>query len=416
MKHIYLFNEGVQASMYGIGSYIKQMIDILHNVDDISLNIVQLHSDEIEFRIIKEKNINIYLFPSIETNNIKQSERYYRNIFYILSEFIKIKENDALLFHLNYHRQYHFVKIAKYRFNKCKIIHIIHYIFGELILKGNTTCFQQFLNSENSQLDKYTEELLSDSYEIESKLFKEADKLICLSNHTKEMIPEIYHIQKDKSILIYNGIDDYFTPVDETTKRKIKEELYLSSDENLILFTGRLDTFKGVDHLIKSFKIVLEECPNCRLLLVGDGNFSIYLKILNPFWDRVTITGKIDKDLLYKFYQVCDIGVLPSLNEQCSYVAIEMLMFGIPIIASTSTGLKEMIEDNISGIQIPVIEDINGTKIDSEFLAEKIICLLKNPGKCNDLRLNARKRYENTYTSEILKKKMLALYNSFSIE
>ena len=50
----------------------------------------------------------------------------------------------------------------------------------------------------------------------------------------------------------------------------------------------------------------------------------------------------MDKNLLFEFYQIADVGVMPSFHEQCSYVAIEMMMMGVPLITSDSTGLKEM--------------------------------------------------------------------------
>ena len=67
---------------------------------------------------------------------------------------------------------------------------------------------------------------------------------------------------------------------------------------------------------------------------VGDGFYSYYLNSCNPTWNKITFTGKLNKEDLYKLYQIADIGVLPSFHEQCSYVAIEMMMYGIPLVAS----------------------------------------------------------------------------------
>lgn len=61
------------------------------------------------------------------------------------------------------------------------------------------------------------------------------------------------------------------------------------------------------------------------------------------------------------------------------YVAIEMMMHGLPIIGSTSTGLYEMIENNITGLHIPVMEYADKTEIDSSLLAEKMLYLLQHP-------------------------------------
>ena len=68
-------------------------------------------------------------------------------------------------------------------------------------------------------------------------------------------------------------------------------------------------------------------------------------------------TGKLSKQELYQFYQIADVGVMLSKHEQCSFVAIEMMMHGIPIIASDSTGLDEMVSDGINGYKIRTIEN-----------------------------------------------------------
>ena len=78
---------------------------------------------------------------------------------------------------------------------------------------------------------------------------------------------------------------------------------------------------------------------------MGEGDFALYLKECKGYWNKITFTGKLAKSELNKFYQIADIGILLSLHEQCSYVVLEMLSYGIPIIGSDSTGLKEMIEN-----------------------------------------------------------------------
>jgi glycosyltransferase involved in cell wall biosynthesis len=103
---------------------------------------------------------------------------------------------------------------------------------------------------------------------------------------------------------------------------------------------------------------------------------------------------------------------MPSFHEQCSYVAIEMMTHGVPLIASTSTGLKEMIEDGISGLHIPVEEFPDRVEINTELLAEKMLYLLQNPDVARKLGKNARKRYEALYTSEMMGEKMMQLYQS----
>ncbi len=109
---------------------------------------------------------------------------------------------------------------------------------------------------------------------------------------------------------------------------------------------------------------------------------------------------------------MADIGIMPSFHEQCSYVAIEMMMHGLPIIGSTSTGLCEMIENNVTGLHIPVIEYIDRAEIDSLLLAEKMLYLLQHPIEAKQMGQNGRIRYLNNYSSDIFRENMLKMYES----
>jgi len=136
------------------------------------------------------------------------------------------------------------------------------------------------------------------------------------------------------------------------------------------------------------------------------------MKECEDIWSHIIWTGLISKEKLFNLYSIADIGIMPSFHEQCSYVAIEMMMHGIPLIASTSTGLKEMVEEEITGLHIPVIEYRDKMEINSSLLAEKILYLIQHPKERKRMGNNARKRYEQVYSLEVFRKNMLAFYKS----
>lgn len=74
------------------------------------------------------------------------------------------------------------------------------------------------------------------------------------------------------------------------------------------------------------------------------------------YWSKIIFSGRLPKELIYKFYQIADVGILPSFAEQCSYVAIEMMMHGLPIVGTDSTGLSEMIIDGENGYKVNLNE------------------------------------------------------------
>ena len=115
---------------------------------------------------------------------------------------------------------------------------------------------------------------------------------------------------------------------------------------------------------------------------------------------------------LYLLYTIADIGVMPSLSEQCNYVAIEMMMHGLPMIMSAAPGLAEMTEDEVSSLQVPVVAYPDKVEIDTDLLAEKMLYLLQHPDERKRMGANARKRYETVYSAEIFRQNMLDFYRS----
>lgn len=187
-------------------------------------------------------------------------------------------------------------------------------------------------------------------------------------------------------------------------RKKLKQSLSFDAEDSIVLFVGRLDSIKGVDLLIKAFRKVLEICPHAHLLLAGDGDYNAYLKECNGIRTRITFTGKVKKEELYQYYQIADVGVMPSFHEQCSYVGIEMMMHGVPLIGTSSTGLGEMIADDLK----VRLDESQKEQLSVELLADKIVSVLTTP---QDVwRQASRKRYEECYTQEQMKNQYLTLF------
>jgi hypothetical protein len=94
MKHIYIFNEISHGTIYGIGTYLRQLVLCLKDEKDIMFSIVHLHAGKKEFK--KEKTpegYNIYYFPSVQGETMTNNDWYYRNVWFILSSYINIKNH-----------------------------------------------------------------------------------------------------------------------------------------------------------------------------------------------------------------------------------------------------------------------------------------------------------------------------------
>lgn len=414
MIQIFFFNEGSRASEYGIGTYAEQMSGIFLKANNIQFNIVMTRSKENEFCVIKKYNINLFYIPDVLNNDdtFVKINKYYRNVWILIRPFFSTIESDKIILHLNYYQHICFCSYLKQDFPNGKSCFTIHYMDWCFKIKGNLNYFRRIICSEKSIIKNEIEKTVLEIYKKEKLLFEQIDNIICLSNNTKIIINDYYHIYSEKIFIVYNGIKDEAIFLANEEIQMLKKDLFIDKDEKIILFVGRLDDIKGVDKLIKAFRKVLINMSDCRLILVGDGFYSQYLNESSCIWNKVTFTGHLKRNELYKLYQIADVGVLPSFHEQCSYVAIEMMMHGIPLIVSTSTGLSEMVENGITGFHVPVVEYPDSTDIDIELLAKKILYLLSNPTAKKQIGENARLRYENSYTSKIMNENMLKFYHS----
>ena len=142
-------------------------------------------------------------------------------------------------------------------------------------------------------------------------------------------------------------------------------------------------------------------------LVVGDGDFSSRLSRCGTDWNKITFTGRLNKEQLYDFYQIADIGVMPSMHEQCSYVAIEMMMFGLPMVVSTTPGLKGMMRNGDFGYTFDMEKDSEKSKNE---LTDLIIKVLKAPlRKREKMKSLSRSSYEEKYSVQEMQKKYLNL-------
>ena len=420
--NLYLFNANDSAATYGIGTYLGELSQALAGAE-IKIYIVHLHSVRPEFAVRRASasltgqgspadNVEHWYVPEVRNLNtfsgsIQKVEAYYRNVTYLLR--LHIKDIKNLVFHFNYNQCQFLVKELNAAFD-CKTVVTVHFMKWSLALNGSLARMQAIKKKTESQRSTF-EQLLYDTGEYECLLYKETEHIIALSQYMKTFLCSEYLLDPEKVTVIPNGLED-INPSFKTDKGALRKKWHISEKELIILFVGRLHFAKGLLFLIRSFRKVLNHIPDCRLLIVGGGQYDAFIQEAKDISTKVTFTGLLEKKDLCDIYQIADAGVTPSLFETFGYVAAEMMMHGIPMITTSASGLGELTEDGISSLQVPVIAHPEHTEIDTDLLAEKMLFLLQNPEERKRLGVNARKRYEDNYSSEIFRKNMLNFYNS----
>lgn len=215
---------------------------------------------------------------------------------------------------------------------------------------------------------------------------KKCDGFIFQTERVKKYYPK--KVRKNSTV-IYNAISNQ-KAIDASKKNYLKE--------NIITAMGRLNPQKGFDILIKSFKKVVSEFPNYKLLIYGEGEEREKLQsLINSLSleNNVKLCGN-DKDAIYTVAK-SKIFVLSSRFEGMPNALIEAMATGTACISTDCDfGPRELIENNHNGILVPID--------DEKVLAEKIIYLLKNDITREDLGNNAKSILTKLDSETIYKK------------
>ena len=167
------------------------------------------------------------------------------------------------------------------------------------------------------------------------KLCCMADVLVCVSQAEKDKLINIYPQMKDKTTVVYNGMQ---------CEKNIKNYNYTTSRKKFG-FIGRTDYRKGILECIKEFANLDGE-----LLIACPKNDSEYIEKLLIYIravgieDKIKFVGWCTGDRKEEFFKSIDALIIPSLYEPFGYVALEGMQYGVPLISSRNGGLGEILE------------------------------------------------------------------------
>jgi glycosyltransferase involved in cell wall biosynthesis len=109
-------------------------------------------------------------------------------------------------------------------------------------------------------------------------------------------------------------------------------------------------------------------------------------------------------------YQIADIAVVPSVYEPFGYAALEAMAAGAPVIATAAGGLKEIVQQEQTGILVPVSVEGNLRAPDIAKLAAAQVALLRNPGRAKQLGKAGHQRAFQDFSLVKWRDSMLRIY------
>lgn len=399
MKHIYFLNENNTGALYGVGTYMNNLLQVLP-ADTFKVTIIYLYTNFSEITVRVKGAVRSIYIP--EPASRSKPALYNRNIFYLLAPYIEKGENNIL--HLNFRSCLELVSLLRKHF--CfRVVLTWHFFSGIDFTSGKV--FENILQGdlENNSVsfnDKFRE-IIREEFFLLNNL---CDKIILVARHSLPRIRKIYKVPPEKLEVIHNCLPDGKLA---DSKLTLRQKFNFPREEKIIVFAGRLDINKNASVLINSFHKVRLKYPESRLVIAGEGDFRALLSLLGPDYAYITFTGFLNKEKLYQLYTLADIGVIPSHYEEFGYVAVEMMMHGLPVIANRTSGLAEIVEDGVTG---ELVDLYAGNKEEEavERLATALVALLDHPEKIKILAENGRASYLKNFGIDLFKEKMLEVY------
>lgn len=218
-----------------------------------------------------------------------------------------------------------------------------------------------------------------------------SDRIIAVSEKTKEDFLRQRQISKDKITVIHNGVDcEKFSP--NISGESIRTA-YSLGDSPLILTIGGNILLKGTIFALFALSKIVQVLPDVKLIVVGVDEKNIerlYPIIKNlGIQDNVILIGRIPNYKMPLFYASSDLVLLPSLSENFPVVALEAMSSGKPVIASRVGGIPELVRHNENGILV--------SPGNVEQLVEALLQLLENQSLRKRLGNMGRKLVEEKY-------------------
>ena len=234
-----------------------------------------------------------------------------------------------------------------------------------------------------TEFDRSGENVNQLVYDLERQGMLAADRVITVSNLTRNIVINRYGIDPAKVVTVHNAVD-FQSYKDMDVEKGVKEKV--------VTFLGRITYQKGPEYFIEAANKVLKAYPNVRFVMAGSGdlmNRSIRRVAKLRIATHFHFTGFLKGQDVQKMFAQSDVYVMPSVSEPFGISPLEAMRSGVPTIIAKQSGVAEVLKHALK---------VDFWDVDA--LADAIYGLLKYPalsrmaGRCGLEEVNTLK-WEN---------------------
>ena len=228
----------------------------------------------------------------------------------------------------------------------------------------------------STEFDRCGENVNQIIYDIERYGMHNADRILAVSNYTRNIITSRYGIHPDKVHVVHNGMEPASAIQPGAAQPQIKKK------DKVVLFLGRITMQKGPEYFIHAARMILDVMDNVKFVMAGSGD--MYERMIEMAAElgvggNILFTGFLRGDDVRRAYEMADVFVMPSVSEPFGLVPLEALNNDVPVIISKQSGVSEVLKHALK---------VDFWDVDE--MANKIISVLRHPALSTTLRGHGR--------------------------
>lgn len=257
---------------------------------------------------------------------------------------------------------------------------------------------------------------------VERTAYEGATKIIAVSAGMREDILRAYpQIDPGKVTVVHNGIDlEAFQAADN---KDLVREVGVDPDQRSVVFVGRITQQKGLPYLLKAARelpkdvqlVLCAGAPDTPQILAEVTGLVQELREIrdNVIW----IEKHLSRTELIAVLSAATVFACPSIYEPLGIVNLEAMACGVPVVATATGGIPEVVAHNQTGLLVPIEQLLDGSgkpldenKFVSDF-ARALNEMLANPN-IDKFRAAGRSRVEQHFSWDSIAEQTLSVYRN----
>ncbi len=190
-----------------------------------------------------------------------------------------------------------------------------------------------------TSFDRGTDDMVdSRVYAIERRGMELADRVVTVSDLTRNIVINKYGIDPAKVVTVHNAVD-FSGKEDMQVERGVKDKV--------VTFLGRITFQKGPEYFIDAAAKVLKRTRNVRFVMAGSGDMmtrAIRQVARLGISDRFHFTGFLRGQEVQKMFALSDVYIMPSVSEPFGISPLEAMRTNVPSIISKQSGAAEVLK------------------------------------------------------------------------